>query len=103
MLSKLNEKDEEYQAAMLRYTFTSDTRKIYNSLTLSEEKKKDPQEIILELEKFAKGIINETLERHQFNKRQQEDGEKFDDYLTELKILSTNCNFCENCFSTRLN
>ena len=50
------------------------------------------------LEEFAKWIINETLEKHQFNCRQEEDVEKFGNYVTELKILSINCGFCETCF-----
>ena len=43
---------------------------------------------------FAKGIINETLERHKFFQRQQEEGESFDDFLTDIKLLGQNCNFC---------
>ena len=37
---------------------------------------------------FSRGMVNETLERHLFNSRKQDDGEKFDDFLTDLKILS---------------
>ena len=36
MLSALDSKSAEYQAAMLRYTFTDNTRQIYESLKLSE-------------------------------------------------------------------
>ena len=32
-------------------------------------------------------IINETLERHKFFQRQQEEGESFDDFLTDIKLL----------------
>ena len=49
------------------------------------------------MEKFAKGIVNETLERHLFNSRCQEEGELFDDFLTDIKILSKNCGFCGSC------
>ena len=98
VVSKLAEKDEEYKCAMLRYTFTDDTRKIYESLNLTEEEKKNNKTIIEKLEIFAKGIINETIERHTFNQRNQEDGEKFDDFITDVKILSKNCNFCNNCY-----
>ena len=52
------------------------------------------------METFARGIINETLERHKFFKRKQEEGETFDEFLTELRLLSKNCNFCatNGCF-----
>ena len=43
-------------------------------------------------------MVNETIERHLFNSRKQDDGEKFDDFLTDLKILSKNCNFCVDCY-----
>ena len=53
--------------------------------------------IIKEIETFARGIINETLERHNFNARTQQEGETFDNFLTEVKLLSKNCNFCATC------
>ena len=34
------------------------------------------------MEEFAKGIINETLERHKFFQRKQEEREGFDDFIT---------------------
>lgn len=50
---------------------------------LSDEEKKDPAVIIDKLETFAKGIMNETMERHNFNSRVQDEGEKFDDFMTD--------------------
>ena len=64
---------------------------------LSENDANDVAKIIDALEGFAKRIVNETLERHVFNCRVQEEGEFFDDFLTEIKLLSKNCNFCETC------
>ena len=56
------------------------------------------------MEEFAKGIINETLERHKFFQRQQEEGESFDDFLTDIKLLGQNCNFCSTamCYESLL-
>jgi hypothetical protein len=104
LLSDLEKKPQAYQAAMLRYTFSSETRNIYESLNLTENEKTDPAIILEKMEVFAKGIINETLERHKYFKRFQEDGECFDDFLTEVKLLSKNCNFCntEDCFGSLL-
>ena len=80
----MEKKTAEYQSAMLRYTFTDETRNIYESLNLSEMDKKDTAKIIVVLEKFAKGVVNETLERHLFNSRCQEEGELFEDFLTDI-------------------
>ena len=102
LLTGLDEKDNKYKCAMLRYTFSSETRNIYESFNLKAPDSENPATIITALENFAKGIVNETMERHLFNSRSQDDGEKFDDYLTEIKILSKNCNFCDNCFESLL-
>ena len=95
MLSNLGAKDAPYQAAMLRYAFSDDTRQIYESFKLSNDDNKNPARILEEMEKFAKGIVNETLERHMFYSRNQQEGECFDDFLTEIRILSKNCSFCK--------
>ena len=97
VVSKLEAETPEYKCSVLRYCFSEDTRCIYNTLTLSEDEKKDYKEIIKKLEEFARGTVNETLERHNFNNRNQEEGESFDDFLTELKVLRKNCNFCPTC------
>ena len=97
IVTELGKKAAAYQCAMLRYTFTDETRNIYDTLGLSENDANDVTKIIDALEGFAKGIVNENLERHVFNCRVQEEGELFDDFLTEIKLLSKNCNFCDTC------
>ena len=84
---------------MLRYTFTEETQKIYQFLNINSN---DITIIIEELGKFDKGIVNETLERHTFNQRVQEEGETFDDFVADIKILSKNGNFCATCHDTMI-
>ena len=64
VLTGLKEKPAEYQCAMLRYTFSTETRHIYDSFNLTEAESKNVELIVEKLETFAKGIINETMERH---------------------------------------
>ena len=90
IVTELNTKAQAYQCSMLRYAFNEETRKIYDSLSLSEDDRKDITKIMEAMETFSKGIINKTLERHSFNTRNQKDGEQFDDYITDLKTLSKN-------------
>ena len=97
IVTKLNDESAEYKCSMLRYTFSDETQKIYETLGLTDDEEKDSEAIINKLETFAKGTVNETMERHTFNSRNQKDGEPFDDFLTEIKILSKNCNFCQTC------
>ena len=98
LLTKLSEQPVEYQCALLRYTFTDETRNIYESFNLSTEDATNPNRILDALETFSLGMVNETPERHLFNSRKQDDGEKFDDFLTDLTILSKNCKFCADCY-----
>jgi hypothetical protein len=81
----------------MRFAFSTETRNIYESLELSEEDSKDPDKVMEAMEEFAKGLMNETLERHNFYTRNQEEGEKFDEYLTDIVMLSKSCNFCVAC------
>ena len=50
MLSGLSEKEKEFQAAMMRYAFSAETRTIYESLNLSTEDRKDPEKVIKAME-----------------------------------------------------
>ena len=99
IITELDKKPNQYQCAMLRYTFTEETQKIYQSLNMTSN---DINTIIEELEKFDRGIVNETLEHHTFNQRVQEEGETFYDFVTDIKILSKNCNFCATCHDTMI-
>ena len=98
VVTKLDDQAVEYQCSMLRYTFSEETRKIYDTLGLTGDEEKDPKVILEKLESFAKGTVNVRMERHAFNTRNQEEGELFDDFLTEIKILSKNCAFCDTCY-----
>ena len=97
IVTKLKDEDAEYRCSMLRYTFTEETRKIYNTLGLTADEEKDDKIIVKKLGDFAKGTVNESLERHIFYNRDQDEDEIFDDFLTDIKVLIKNCNFCATC------
>ena len=63
LLSGLTDKGEEFQSAMMRYTFAAETRNIYDSLNLSEADSKKPARIMAAMEDFAKGILNDNRRR----------------------------------------
>ena len=98
LLSNLGAKDPAFQAGTLRYSFSDDTRSMYESLNMPVADQTDPKKILEHMEKFAKGVVNETMERYKFNSRDQSDGEVFDDYYTEIVLLSKNCNYCDDCY-----
>ena len=94
IVTKLTDESAEYQSSTLRYMLSEETRKIYETFGLNEADKKNPKAIIDKLKEFAKGTVNESMERSIFNRRYQEEDEPFDDFLTEIKHLSKNCSFC---------
>ena len=52
VVTGLSEKQPEFQCSMLRYAFSEDTRKIYESLSLTENDKKDVNVILNAMETF---------------------------------------------------
>ena len=94
VLTNLKKKTEKYQSAMLGYTFSTETRHIYDLFNLSKDDSKNSETIIQRLETFAKGIINETMERHSLITGSR----KMERNLTDIKVLSKNCNFWNQCY-----
>jgi len=48
---------------------------------------------ITAFEKCCVGAVNETYERYMFNRRVQENGERFDIFVGEIRRLGRSCNF----------
>ena len=61
VVTKLDQEDAAYKVSMLRYAFTEETRRIYNTLALSVAEAADHNAIIAKLKAFAKGTVNETV------------------------------------------
>ena len=57
----IDDKEELYKCAVLRYTFSEET-KIYELPKLTVDEKKNSAVILTKLETYAKGVVNETLE-----------------------------------------
>ena len=55
------------------------------------------KEITDKFEGHAIGKVNETMERYMFYKRSQQEGEDFENFLTDIRTLSQTCQFCEGC------
>ena len=84
---------EKLQSTSVERLDTRFQQKQYMSATLNlNEQYSKNSETIQKLETFTKGILNETMERHSFNNKKQKDEEKLDEFLTDIKVLSENCN-----------
>ena len=84
--------------ATLLHVIGPDAIEIFNTFrwnqegdTPGDDKKLD--KVLSKFEKYCSPKSNLTYERHQFNTRNQNEGESIDSYVTELRILSKSCEF----------
>ena len=66
---------------------------IYGTMQFETEEKDRTLELIQSFGEYCDPKKNETVERHKFFTRNQESGETFDKYLTELRLLEKTCDF----------
>ena len=95
-VSGLHTADAAFKVNVLFLCFTDDTAHVVQNLGLSAEQLADHTAIIEALKTYVDGTVNETLERHHFRLRRQQEGEPFDAYLVALRDLIRTCNFCND-------
>jgi len=92
--SRLNTQSSELRVATLLTCIGHDVLDIYDGLPFeSDEEKTDIEKVLELLENYCIGETNEIYERYVFNKRDQQQGESFDSYVTSLRTLAKTCNF----------
>ena len=91
--SGLDSKSQERQVAVLLNVIGEEALEKYNTFGLSVEDNKNLQAVLTAFENYCSPKANETIDRHLFFSRQQQAGENFVNYLTELKTLSAPCGF----------
>ena len=94
----ISNSEEEVKCATLLHVIGPDAIEIFNTFrwnqegdTPGDDKKLD--KVLSKFEKYCSPKSNLTYERHQFNTRNQNEGESIDSYVTELRILSKSCEF----------
>ena len=98
----MGDKEDKIKVKMLMYLVGPQGRELYETIKPARTQREDGtlQEITLEqaLQAFndhCQPARNETIDRYKFFTRNQESGETFDGFLTELKLLAADCNFGE--------
>ncbi len=86
-------KDKEIQASTLKYVMGAECRKILKGLKLTEDKLKDPKEILEALD--AKFLLKRNIlfERHLFYSAVQQPNEPVEQYIDRLRELVSTCDF----------
>lgn len=102
IVAQLNSRSDEFQMALFLHSIGPEAMKVYNAMSFGPgESNASLEDVIKKFDSFTTGEINETYERYLFNKRDQEPGENIDCYVTALRTMSKNCNFC-NCLEESL-
>ena len=91
--TELNKKDKEIQVATLKTLMGQDCRKILTGLKLSEEKIKDPKEILKALQDNFVVKRNVLYDRYKFYYAQQSQNENVEQYLDRLRHLAAEAKF----------
>ena len=95
--SNLSVKPREFQVALLDCP-SDDVLRTYEGFNFSTpDSQRTTLEIIDKFEHYAVGEVNETFERYLFYKRVQSEGETFEQFESDLRVLVKTCSFCENC------
>ena len=95
VISRLNTQSQDYQTAMLLDSIETDALKVYNGFVFAPNETRDVSHIIRKFDEHIIGKLNETYERYRFNYRNQTPGEAVYAFVTALRNLAKNCNFCE--------
>lgn len=92
--SKANSEQNSYQVVLFFSIVGDGASKIYSNFVFVNDEDKDNLTVVLK--KFNDYFMpdkNVTYERHKFFLREQNPGEKVDSYVTELRDLSSTCDF----------
>ncbi|CAB4015953.1 Hypothetical predicted protein [Paramuricea clavata] len=96
-----NDVDDNHQVPTLLSLIGSKTYSLLKDLLLPEKPAdKNFDEIVSTLQKHLSPKPLEIAERFRFYKRNQQEGESILSYITELKKLTTHCNFASNLEET---
>jgi hypothetical protein len=89
-------KPEPYKVKMLKYLLGVVGRQVYDTLIFTDDEPNHTlQDVVTAFDNLCNPKKNETVERYKFFTRHQGNGETFESYSTELRVLAATCNFGE--------
>ena len=94
--AELAGKSQEVQVARLLNAAGPEAQEVHELFTYeAEEDKKDYKKILKKFSEYCRPKKNIVYERHRFWSRSQKEGEPFDRWLKELRIIAKDCEFTE--------
>ena len=95
IVARLERFDEKFKTAMFLSVIGEDAMEIFDGMDFTLETDRQLlSKVVEKFEEFCIGETNETYERFIFNRRNQEENESIDQYVTVLRKLAQTCNFC---------
>ena len=92
----LHEESELVKVSYLLIWVGEKGRDIRNTWTLTTEEAKQLETFYNKFEAYVTPKSNEVFARYKFHERTQAEGEPFENFVTDLKLLAKDCNFAEN-------
>lgn len=90
----LDEENPEKRIATFLAYIGEEALKVYNTFTWNvQSDQRNLNKVLEKFDEFCNPKKNTTYERYVFNCRKQKCGETIDDYVTDLKTLSQNCEY----------
>ena len=94
LASDLTEASQEKRAAVFLTCIGNDAYDVYRAMEFaSADDRRKLDHIVAAFDQFCIGNVNVTYERYVFNRRVQENGERFDVFLGEIRRLARSCDF----------
>ncbi|XP_059046445.1 uncharacterized protein LOC131842029 [Achroia grisella] len=87
---------DQIKLSLLRNMMGPESTKIILSFKLSKEDSENYNKVLQEIENYVKPKSNDVFERYKFNERKQLEGENFESFYTNLRLLIVNCNYIES-------
>ena len=102
IIARLDKFEENFKAALFLSVIGEEALEMFEGMDFATETDRNIlSKIIEKFEEFCIGETNETYERFVFNRRNQEENESIEQYVTVIRKLAQTCNFC-NCLSDSL-
>ena len=98
-LSGIGKAPREVQVAMFENCLDDEALRVLDGFAFdTPENQRTVKELTTAFESYAlQGDIHETLERYKFGRRDQQEGEPIDIYISTLRSMLKTCDYCNTC------
>ena len=102
-VTKLEKEASSTQRAHLKSHLSQEMRGIVEHvLGIGEETTKSCKDILKEIRSHIRSHRSVQIDKVEFERRSQREGESFDDYMVAIRKLARNAELCEECLDDRL-